>query len=118
MQMEIETNIESQKINEANIFSVNQLEYMRETIEHMNKFNQIEVLRILHKHNEVVLNENKYGVLVNLTELTNSVLDELNTYINYVNKQENTLNEIEQQKESFKNIYFAKDNKDKNVLSK
>lgn len=103
---------------EINFFSVNHLEYMRETIEHMNKFNQIEVLRILHKHNEVVLNENKYGVLVNLTELNNSVLEELETYINYVNKQETTLNEIEQQKESFKNIYFAKDNKDKNILSK
>lgn len=103
---------------ECNIFSVNQLEYMRETIEHMNKFNQIEVLRILHKHNDVVLNENKYGVLVNLTELKTSVLEELNNYIHYVNKQETTLNEIEQQKESFKNIYFAKDNKDKNIISK
>jgi hypothetical protein len=116
--MEIESEHVSSQEEESNIFSVNHLEYMRETIERMNKFNQIEVLRILHKHNDVVLNENKYGVLVNLTEMKNSVLEELNTYIHYVNKQETTLSEIEQQKESFKNIYFAKDNKDKNVISK
>ena len=33
-------------------------------------------------------------------------------YINYVNTQECNLNELEKQKEEFKNIYFTKDNKD------
>ena len=35
--------------NEVNNFSVSELNYIRETIENMNKFNQIEVLRILNK---------------------------------------------------------------------
>ena len=54
----------------------------------------------------------RYATDANIGPLI-GILDELNTYIHYVNKQETTLNEIEQQKESFKNIYFAKDNKDK-----
>ena len=47
--------------NSVNNFSVSELNYIRETIENMNKFNQIEVLRILNRHNDVTLNENKYG---------------------------------------------------------
>jgi len=98
--------------NEINNFSVSELNYIRETIESMNKFNQVEVLRILNNHKNVTLNENKYGVLVNLSELNKEVLEEMKLFINYVTNQESTLNEIEKQKESFKNIYFSKDNKD------
>jgi hypothetical protein len=35
--------------NEINNFSVSELNYIRESIENMNKFNQVEVLRILNK---------------------------------------------------------------------
>jgi hypothetical protein len=98
--------------NIGNTYSISELEYMRETIEKMNKFNQIEILRIMSKHSEITLNENKYGVHINLSDLKNEIIDELNTYIVYVNTQEVTLHEDEKQKECFKNIYFTKDNKD------
>jgi hypothetical protein len=101
--------------NSLDDFSINKLNYIRETIENMNKFNQIEVLRLLNKHKNVFFNENKYGVHINLTELPNNIIEELEIYIHYVNTQEDTLHEAEQQKETFKNIYFAKDNKDNNV---
>lgn len=79
----------------------------------MNKFNQIEVLRILNKHkDDVILNENKYGTHINLSELKKCVLDDLSLYVKYVNTQENTLNAIEQQKEDYRNTYFIKDIKD------
>ena len=103
----------SMTTNDINNFSVSELNYIRESIENMNKFNQIEVLRILNNNKDVILNENKYGVHVNLSELQKDILNDLTTYINYVNTQESTLSEIEKQKESFKNIYFTKDNKDK-----
>jgi len=93
--------------NNINTFSVSELDYVRETIENMNKFNQIEVLRIMNKHSEVTLNENKYGVHINLSELQNEIIEELTTYIKYVNTQEVTLLQSEKQKESFKNIYFT-----------
>ena len=79
----------------------------------MNKFNQIEVLRILHKHTNVHLNENKYGIHINLTDLSDDILNELFVYIKYVNAQEITLNTIEKQKEDYRNTYFIKDIKDK-----
>jgi hypothetical protein len=60
-----------------------------------------------------MLKENKYGVHINLSELNKETIDMLKYYIDYVNNQESTLNEIEKQKETFKNIYFSKDNKDK-----
>jgi hypothetical protein len=103
--------------NNVNNFSVSELDYIRETIESMNKFNQIEVLRIMNKHNDVTLNENKYGVHINLSELQTEIIEELNTYIKYVNTQEISLHQVEKQKESYKNIYFTKDNKDINIKS-
>jgi hypothetical protein len=99
--------------DDVNNFSISELNYIRESIENMNKFNQTEVLRILNNYKDVTLNENKYGVHINLSELKKNVLDDLMAYINYVNTQEFNLNEFEKQKESFKNIYFTKDNKDK-----
>jgi len=99
--------------NNINNFSVSELNYIRENIENMNKFNQIEILRILHKSNNVTLNENKYGVHINLSDLNTDILEELSNFIKYVNTQEINLNSIEQQKETYRNTYFSKDIKDK-----
>ena len=99
--------------NDINNFSVSELNYIRESIENMNKFNQVEVLRLLNKHKEVTINENKYGIHINLSDLNKELLDELNVYINYVNTQEVTLHQVEKEKEDYKNTYFTKDIKDK-----
>ncbi|MFY7731804.1 MAG: hypothetical protein ACOVRN_19945 [Flavobacterium sp.] len=98
--------------NENNHYSVSELNYLRESIEHMNKFNQIEILRIMNKHKNVTLNENKYGIHINLSELKNEVLEEISIYVKYVNTQENALHVIEQQKEDYRNTYFSKDIKE------
>ena len=102
--------------NDINNFSVSELNYIRDSIENMNKFNQVEVLRILNKHSEVTINENKYGIHINISELSKEILDELNVYISYVKTQEITLNSIEQQKEDYKNTYFSKDIKDNSKI--
>lgn len=101
--------------NEINHYSVSELNYIRETIENMNKFYQIEVLRILHNHKDVIINENKYGIHINLSELENSILNELMAFIKYVHTQEKYLNTDEQEKEKYKNTFFLKDNKDNNT---
>lgn len=89
-----------------------QLNRIRETIETMSKFNQVEVLRILTQHKDVIVNENKYGIHINLSELRPQIIEELLVYIQYVNTQEIELNNIEKQKQDYKNNYFLKDNKD------
>jgi len=98
--------------NDINNCSISELKYIRETVENMSKFNQIEILRILTKHKDVTLNENKYGVHINLSEIKKEILDEITCYINYVNTQETALNNIEKQKTEYKNTYFSKDIKD------
>ena len=98
--------------NDVNNFSISELNYIRDTIEGMNKFNQIEILRIMKKYDDITLNENKYGIHINLSDLKKDIIEELSNYIKYVNTQETTLHQIEKQKENFKNIYFTKDNKD------
>ena len=102
--------IETDELFEIDNF--NNLNYVREAIESMTKFNQVEILRILTKNKNVMINENKYGIHINLSELNPQIIKELKMYINYVNTQEIQLNQTEQQKESFKNIYFVKDNRD------
>ena len=95
--------------NEVNLADLNTI---RESIENMSKFNQIEILRILTNHKEVIINENKYGIHINLSELSSNIIRDLLVYINYVNAQEIELNNIEKQKQDYKNNYFLKDNKD------
>ena len=93
-------------------YDFNQLNYIREQIENMSKFNQIEILRILTKHKNVIINENKYGIHINLSELEDSTLNELMVYVKYVNTQEIYLNNAEKEKEKYKNTFFVKDNKE------
>ena len=93
-------------------YTVTELNYIREQIENMSKFNQIEVLKILTRNKNVTINENKYGIHVNLSEIDNDILKELMMYIKYVATQEVYLNNAEQEKEKYKNTFFLKDNKD------
>jgi len=94
------------------IISVEDLEFIREKIEAMNKFIQVEVLRLLKQYDTVTLNENKYGIHINLSELPKNIIDKLLLYIDYVNGQENNLNQAEEKKRTYKNIYFTKDIKE------
>lgn len=98
---------DSELVEDTMIINTLELNQIREIIESMSKFNQIEILRILNAHN-ITINENRYGIHINLTELKGDVVGELKTYINYVNTQEKQLHKIEQQKETFINTYFQK----------
>jgi hypothetical protein len=95
----------------------NDLTNIRDSIESMPKFNQVEILRILTstQKNNVTINENKYGIHINMSELSDSVINEMKVYIEYVRSQEFQLNQNEQEKETFKNTYFAKGVKDTQV---
>ena len=94
--------------------------YIRDSIENMSKYNQIEVLKILNenKDNGVTINENKYGIHINLTDLSNELLIKLVKFVTYVTEQEKDLSKIEKQKEIYKNNYFGKDIKDNKLYNK
>jgi hypothetical protein len=93
------------------------LENLKKTIETLNKYHQVEILKILTK-NLCKINENKSGCYVNLSFLNEESIDEIEKYIAYVKDQEESLNTMEYQKEEFKNAYFiTKEDKDNPTIS-
>lgn len=89
-------------MNEAQLISI------RDTIEKMSKFNQIEALRLLKKHESVTINENKYGIHINLSELDPSILAELEQFSMYIKTQEAYLDDTEKEKEKYKQFFTEK----------
>jgi proline dehydrogenase len=87
------------------------LTILKEKIETLSQFHQIEILKILKKDDTCTLNENTNGVFINLTNVDTTVVAKLTNYLDYVKEQESQLNEIEQQKSSLSNTFF-KDIKD------
>ena len=84
-----------------------ELNILKERIESMDKYHQIEVLRILTKQSSVKINENNNGTFVNLTEQNSGVIAELYKYTNYVEEQQKQLKKIETEKEQIEQHFFT-----------
>jgi len=94
-----------------------ELEDIKNKIESMDELHHIEILKILKKSASIKLNENKSGIFVNLSFLSSNILDEIKTYINYINVQETSISHLETQCDEFKNTFFIdKEDKDNIVL--
>lgn len=91
------------------------LNYLKESIEELSKFHQVEILKILKSDDSITINENKNGIFINMTSLKDLTITQLEDYLKYVNKQEKQLNDIEAQKDELSNTYF-KDNKDNSTI--
>jgi hypothetical protein len=102
---------------EQDKYSFEYIEKIKNNIEAMDKYHQVEILKILSK-NSSKINENKSGVYVNLSFLSKQTLDELKEYIDYIHDQEESLVTMEYQKEEFKNSFFIeKEDKDNPLVS-
>jgi hypothetical protein len=88
---------------------------LKNKIEEMPKFHQIEILRILKDDSSVYLNENNNGTFINLTEQSKSVIEKLEEYTEYVEKQQQQLNKDELEKNRIENAFF-KDKKKTNII--
>lgn len=89
---------------------------MKMIIETWTKKHQIEVLRIINEETPSIINENKSGIYVNMTFMTNKIIDKLREYIEYVQDQESMLKPLETQKEDFKNTFFIEKEVKDNIL--
>ena len=87
------------------------LNILKENIEQLTKFHQIEILKIIQLDNSIIINENNNGIFINLTNVSNDIIEKIINYLKYVNTQEKHLNDIELKKNTISNTYF-KDNKD------
>jgi hypothetical protein len=84
-----------------------QLVFLKDKIEKMNKPQQLDILRILKKNPAIKLNENKSGIFVNISFLPSDSIEEIDKYVKYVGDQESELNLLENQKQEFKNTFFS-----------
>lgn len=83
---------------------------MKELIESMEIMNQKDILNILKKNN-VNISENNNGSFINLSNLSQEVLDQIKEYIKYFNNQEKNLLFIEEEKINIKKEFFYTSNK-------
>lgn len=74
---------------------------LKEKIEKLDKYNQIEILKIFLKHN-VEITENNNGSFINLTYVKKRAFNEIQKYLKYIEKQEETLRETENLKNEMK----------------
>jgi hypothetical protein len=101
------THVDNQDTNQEKIkFFVNNLKTLKDKLESVNMFHQVELLRIF-KENNVCITENKNGIFINLTYVDSNILDKVYKYLNYVNKQEDQLNEIEEEKQKIASSFFS-----------
>ena len=83
---------------------------LRDKIQSLEKFHQIEIFRIFKTQN-INYTENRNGIFINMNDLDNKTLKIIEKYLHYVSTQQNQLDIVEQQKEQYKQSFF-KDNKD------
>ena len=87
------------------------LNLLKDQIEKLEKFHQIQILEIL-VENKASFTENRNGIFVNLIKIDDNVLMKIREYLLYVSNQNSTLQDTEHIKEKLKYNYF-KGNKDK-----
>ncbi len=73
----------------------------------MDKAHHIEILKILKQNSSITLNENKSGVYVNLSFLSETDIQNIQNYIQYIDVQEAAIDVMESQQTTFKNTYFS-----------
>ena len=83
---------------------------LREKLQALSKFHQLEVLRLLNKE-KVEYTENRNGIFVNMNNLPEESIVALNDYLNYVSTQQDQLESIEKKKEEYAHSFF-KNNKE------
>jgi len=81
------------------------LKMLRDNIEALSTFHQIEVLRILYK-NHITFSENKNGVFLNLSYVNLEVIHKISEYVTFVHNQESQMCEFEKKKMTLSNQYF------------
>jgi len=91
--------------NESYICVMIELIEMRDKIEKITKKQQIEILKIIKKM-DVPFSENNNGVFFNLSLLNHEQLNKLNSYINYLKDQDESLQTIEDMKNELSDVYF------------
>jgi hypothetical protein len=112
--MDNQVNTDTKQIvytNNTNTCSPQDLQTLCTNIESLSKINQVEILRIFNKHSDMVINENKYGIHINMTDVSDVIISEIRHFLEYVRQQENDLDFIDLQLDTSKN-YMLQEHKE------
>jgi len=91
------------------------IEELKDRIEEMTKYHQVEILRIFVNAGEASVNENKNGTFVNLTEVSDNTIKLIDQYVKYVDEQVQELNETENEKSHIQETFFKEDKDNRKV---
>ena len=87
---------------------------LKSKIEKLDKIHQIKILDILIK-NQIKYSENRNGVFLNMGSLNNKTIQEIKENLEYFQKQEKTLSDIENIKQELNQDYFKNGNKETTI---
>jgi uncharacterized protein (UPF0332 family) len=85
--------------------NVQDIKKLREKIESIDVKQHSCIFNIFKKYN-VQFSENKNGIFINLSEVNSDILKEVSYYLNYLQKQEQVINKIENEKKEYINNFF------------
>tara|TARA_E500000178_G_C16954687_1_gene723064 strand:- start:1088 stop:1360 length:273 start_codon:yes stop_codon:yes gene_type:complete len=85
---------------------IEELQKIKEIIENLSKNQQIDILKIFIEDN-INISENSNGSFINLSEISITTLEKIKDYLNFINKQDNNLQLIEQKKTNLEKKYFS-----------
>jgi len=95
----------------------NELLRIKEEIESLNKSRQTDILQIFLNKN-ISTTENKNGNFINLTHISDEIIQLLNMKLTYFKEQDNTIDEMEKIKQGFQQDFFNSDNVNDDVSTK
>ena len=106
--------LELETSNSTKIFlaenKIKRLNTIKEQIEKMEKNNHISALYMISQNKYIKYSENSNGIFINLTELPDDMINRLEDFIVYINKQKKDIDDIEIKKCDLENIYFKGSN--------
>ena len=81
------------------------IEKLKKTIEKLSKYHQVEIYSIL-KKSGIIFDENNNGSFINLSQLSQDIIQKLYDYTKYVEKQQKELLKDETEKNRLEETYF------------
>lgn len=82
-------------------YTISYREELKDNIEKMSKIDQIQILKIITENNYEIT-ENQNGCFINMNDMNDKIIEDISKYIDYVNKKDTEINDIESQKETLK----------------
>lgn len=86
--------------------AIERLIALKDSIEGLSRAQHVDILRLCNERG-IIGTENKNGVFINLTRVSEPIIAELEQYLSYIQTQEAQLNEVEVQKKELTTKYFT-----------